>query len=40
MGGSRLGPPMAKGLGDVSDLLKSMPSSVDLAEEFSSLLVN
>ena len=34
----RLGPPMAKGLGDLDELLKSMPSSVDLADSFLSVL--
>lgn len=33
-----LGPPMAKGLGDLDELLKSMPSSVDLADSFLSVL--
>ncbi len=36
----RLGPPVAKGLGDMEDLLESMPSSIDLAESFSSVLSN
>jgi len=35
-----LGPPVAKGLGDMEDLLESMPSSIDLAESFSSVLSN
>eukprot|EP00913_Durusdinium_trenchii_P009656 g9073.t1 len=35
-----LGPPMAKGLGDMDDLVKCMPSSVDLADDFASLLVD
>lgn len=36
----RLGPPVAKGLGDKEELLESMPSSIDLAESFSSVLSN
>ena len=31
---------MAKGLGDMDDLVKCMPSSVDLADDFASLLVD